>query len=244
MDEATQRTPAAAADATALEIFQNQWEVYRKFLKYDYLQNAEACAALHHFLTGEVSRPYRFLDLACGDASGIVTALKATPIELYRGVDLSAPALALARDNLAALPCAVQLDEADFSTVMRGLQTAEDIVWISLSLHHLDTDAKLAFMREARSGIDPKGAFLVYEPTRRDGEERPAYLDRLEDIGRRQWTELTATEFAEGIKHVRTCDLPETVSGWQRLGHEAGFSSSRELYKSPTDLFRLFLYRP
>ncbi len=100
MAELTQRAPADAADATALEIFQNQWEVYRKFLKYDYLSNAEACAALRRFLTGEVSRPYRFLDLACGDASGIVTALKATPIEHYRGVDLSAPALALAQGNL------------------------------------------------------------------------------------------------------------------------------------------------
>jgi hypothetical protein len=244
MAEVNQRAPADAADATALEIFQNQWEVYRKFLKYDYLQNAEACAALHRFLTDEVSRPYRFLDLACGDASGIVTALKATPIEFYRGVDLSAPALALAQDNLATLPCAVKLDEANFSTAMRGLRTPEDIVWISLSLHHLVTDAKLAFMREVRAGIDAKGAFLVYEPTRRDGEDRPAYLDRLEDVGRREWTELSATEFAEGIKHVRTCDLPETVSGWERLGLEAGFSSLRELYKSPTDLFRLFLYRP
>jgi hypothetical protein len=40
------------------------------------------------------------------------------------------------------------------------------------------------------------------------------------------------------------CDLPETVSDWERLGREAGFASSRQLYTSPTDLFRLFLYRP
>jgi len=235
---------ATGADVTALEIFQNQWDVYLKFLKYDYLSNAEAAAALGAFLTGEVGRPYRFLDLACGDASGIVPTLARTPIEQYRGVDLSAPALALAKDNLAALPCTVMLDEADFSTGMRGQRQAEDIVWISLSLHHLDTDAKLVFMREVRQGLEPGGAFLVYEPTRRDGEDRPAYLDRFEDIGRREWTELTPTEFAEALKHVRTCDLPETVSEWERLGREAGFASSRELYKSPTDLFRLFLYRP
>jgi SAM-dependent methyltransferase len=235
---------ATGADVTALEIFQNQWDVYRKFLKYDYLSNAEAAAVLRAFLTKEVARPYRILDLACGDASGIVPALAETPIEQYRGVDLSAPALALARDNLAALPCTVMLDEADFSTAMRGQRRPEDIVWISLSLHHLDTDAKQAFMRDVRQGLEPGGAFLVYEPTRRDGEDRPAYLDRFEDIGRREWTELTPTEFAEALKHVRTCDLPETVSEWERLGREAGFGSSRELYKSPTDLFRLFLYSP
>ena len=235
---------ATIADATALEIFQNQWDVYRKFLKYDYLSNAADAAALRAFHTGEVARPYRFLDLACGDASGIVPALAETPIEQYRGVDLSAPALALAKDNLGALPCTAMLDEADFSTAMRGQRQAADIVWISLSLHHLDTDAKLAFMREVRQGLEPGGAFLIYEPTRRDGEDRPAYLDRFEDIGRRAWTELTPLEFADALKHVRTCDLPETVSAWERLGREAGFASSRELYKSPTDLFRLFLYRP
>ena len=136
---------------------------------------------MRRFLTGEVARPYRFLDLACGDASGIVAALKGTPIEQYRGVDLSAPALGARRGNLAALPCAAELDEADFSTAMRDPSRAADIVWISLSLHHLDTAAKLAFMREVRQRIDANGAFLIYEPARRDGEDRPAYLDRLED---------------------------------------------------------------
>ena len=168
----------AAPDSTAMEIFQNQWEVYRKFLKYDYLSNAEACAALNRFLGTEVSRPFRFLDLACGDASGVVSALEGTPIELYRGVDLSAPALAFAERNLAALPCTVKLEEADFGGAMRNLHRPEDIVWISLSLHHLDTAGKLAFMAEVRDGIDLHGAFLIYEPTRRDGEDRPAYLDR------------------------------------------------------------------
>jgi SAM-dependent methyltransferase len=152
--------------------------------------------------------------------------------------------LALARGNLATLPCAVALEEADFSAAMRDLPAPADIVWISLSLHHLDTDAKLAFMREVRAALAPQGAFLVYEPTRRDGEDRAAYLDRFEDIGRREWTALSETEFTEALKHVRTCDLPETVSDWERLGREAGFASSRQLYASPSDLFRLFLYRP
>jgi SAM-dependent methyltransferase len=244
MVDVSQCASTTARDETALQIFQNQWEIYRKFLTYDYLSNAGACAALHQFLARDVARPYGFLDLACGDASGIVKALAGTAIERYRGVDLSEPALAHAKRNLEALPCAVELDAADFTTALRDPKRPDDIVWISLSLHHLDTPAKLAFMREARKNISAQGAFLVYEPTFRDGEARPAYLERFEVIGRRDWTRLTPDEFAEAMKHVRTCDLPETVADWAKLGREAGFSSTTELYRSPDDLFRLFLYRP
>jgi SAM-dependent methyltransferase len=145
---------------------------------------------------------------------------------------------------LKALACGVALDEADFTHVMRGRTRDADIVWISLSLHHLETVDKRQLMREIGQHMRVDGAFLIYEPTREDGEDRPAYLDRFEEIGRKDWTELSAEEFEEAMAHVRGCDLPETVSGWIALGREAGFSSIVELYRSPDDLFRLFSYRP
>ncbi|MEI9901723.1 MAG: class I SAM-dependent methyltransferase [Hyphomicrobium sp.] len=244
MAKAAENRPEPVADTSALEIFQNQWDVYRKFLQHDYLSNAAACSVLHRFLNEDLARPFRILDLACGDSSGIVTALEATPIESYRGVDLSAPALALAARNLAVLTCPVELDEADFTGALLDRGGAEDIVWISLSLHHLATADKLSFMRDVRASLAADAAFLIYEPTCRDGEDRAQYLERFEEIGRRDWTRLTDGEFAEAMKHVRTCDLPETVSDWHSLGREAGFAASTCLYTSPTDLFRLFLYTP
>jgi hypothetical protein len=45
------------------------------------------------------------------------------------------------------------------------------------------------------------------------------------------------------LGHVRGCDLPETQSTWIELGREAGFSKITEPYRSPDDLFRLFIYR-
>jgi hypothetical protein len=42
---------------------------------------------------------------------------------------------------------------------------------------------------------------------------------------------------------VRTCDLPETVASWEALGRQAGFSRFSELYRAPSDLFRMFCYR-
>jgi SAM-dependent methyltransferase len=231
-------------DTAALEIFQNQWDVYRKFLQHDYLSNAEACRVLNGFLTREVARPFKFLDLACGDASGIASAIGTAPVESYRGVDLSSPALALAARNLTVLSCPVVLDEADFTTALDAQPESADVVWISLSLHHLDTAAKGAFMRAVRSAIADDGAFLIYEPTLRNGENRSEYLARFEEIGRRDWTQLTPSEFAEALKHVRTCDLPERVSDWESLGRASGFSEVREMYQSPTDLFRVFHYKP
>ncbi len=147
----------------------------------------------------------------------------------YRGIDLAPPALELARVNLQALPCAVELEQADFSKAMRN--RSGDIVWISLSLHHLATPDKRALMREVRDGMSADGAFLIYEPTMRDGEDRPAYLDRFEKTGREDWTALSADEFKEAMHHVRTCDLPETVSAWVTLGREAGFQRVDELYQ-------------
>jgi len=239
-----QETMPTGKDGKALEIFRKQWELYQKFLKFDYLSNAGAYRELHRFLTAEIARPFDFIDLACGDASGIVTALKGTQIAHYCGIDLAAPALELARGNLKALSCPVDLKQSDFTLAMRDLTRAADIVWISLSLHHLATDDKRKLMREIREGLSADGAFLIYEPTRDDGENRPAYLDRFEETGRHDWTALSGDEFKEAMGHVRGCDLPETVSEWEELGREAGFSKIAELYRSPDDLFRLFSYRP
>jgi SAM-dependent methyltransferase len=232
-----------ARDEKAVEIFQQQWDLYAKFLRHDYLGNAGAYVALKRFLDEEVARAFAILDLACGDASGIVPALSGTRVARYRGVDLAAPALFRAAENLKALSCPVELVEGDFVTAMRGSDKPADIVWISLSLHHLATPDKLTLMREIRGKLEGAGAFLIYEPTRRDGEDRPAYLDRFEAIGRREWTHLGKEEFNEAMGHVRTCDLPETVAGWEALGREAGFARCAELYRSQDDLFRLFCYR-
>ena len=46
------------------------------------------------------------------------------------------------------LACAVAAGEADFVAAMRKRREPADIVWISLSLHHLDTPDKRTLMRE------------------------------------------------------------------------------------------------
>ena len=243
VDVQRQAPVAPARDETALDIFRHQWELYRKFLTHDYLANAGAYAELHRFLNDNVARSFAFVDLACGDASGIVTALKGTRSPTTAASIWRRRHWSSRKRNLAALPCAVELDEADFVQAMRTGSGPADIVWISLSLHHLTTPDKRTLMREIQAQLSPNGALLIYEPTCRDGESRADYLDRFEETGRREWTALSAEEFEEAMRHVRTCDLPETVTEWGTLGHDAGFTRIAELYKAPSDLFRLFSYR-
>jgi hypothetical protein len=83
---------------------------------------------------------------------------------------------------------------------------------------------------------------MIYEPTRLDHEDRPAYLDRFTAVNRPLWTMLTPEEWGQIEHHVRGCDLPETSAVWLSLGRDAGFSTARQLFVDPTDFYRLYRY--
>jgi len=102
-------TPDAAAS-----IFQQEWRLYRKMVDLDYLFHREAYRRLGEVLFEEAPRSFRFLDLACGDASAATEALEGADIASYCGIDLSAEALRIARAALAKLQCPVSLRQGDF----------------------------------------------------------------------------------------------------------------------------------
>ena len=95
---------AIASRNSAAAIFQREWRLYRKMVDHNYLFHREAYGHLRRVLLEDAARPFRFLDLACGDASATVRALEGTEIASYCGVDLSAEALDLARAALAGAP--------------------------------------------------------------------------------------------------------------------------------------------
>jgi SAM-dependent methyltransferase len=232
---------ATVADEQALDLFRRQWAVYQKLIDHNYVNHAEVYGILHRVLADE-EQPFRVLDLACGDAAAVVGALKGTRVAHYHGVDLAKPPLELAKRNLDALKCEVELEQRDFIEAMRDRPEPADVVWIGLSLHHLPTPDKRTLMREIRDVVGERGRFLMYEPTSPDGEDRNGYLARFE-IVRDRWTALTPAESHALMTHVRTSDLPETVSSWMVLGREAGFAAADELFKAPSDLYRMFCFR-
>jgi SAM-dependent methyltransferase len=215
-------------------LFQHQWQLYRKFVDNNYFYHREVYARLHRILIDEAVQPFRFLDIACGDARATVETLRGTRVAHYYGIDLSSAALDLARKALESLGCPVE--------ALRDWSQPVDVAWIGLSLHHLLAPGKLTLMREVRDIVGDRGLFLFYENAGPDGEDRDAWLRRW-DRQKQSWTLFTPEEWDAITAHVHANDFPETMSQWHSLGLEAGFSRARELFVAPTDLFRMYCFQ-
>ena len=111
-------TAGLIIDEAAEVQFARAWRTYAKLVDNDYVFHREVYAILHRILVEDFPGPFRFLDLACGDARGIVGALQGTTVAHYHGVDLSRPALDMASAAVEALHCPVELDQRDFVAAM------------------------------------------------------------------------------------------------------------------------------
>ena len=203
IDSSSDDSAGAISDDPAAALFQQRWQLYRKFVDYNLLYHREAYDELHRILVEEVVQPFRFLDIACGDASATVDALRGLRVAHYHGIDLSQAALDLASKNLEALACPVTLERRDFVAALHDRPEPVDVVWIGFSLHHLLAPAKLEFMREVRSVVGDRGLFLIYDTASPDGEDREAWLLRWERQNQPLWTALTPEEYEEMRDHVR-----------------------------------------
>jgi SAM-dependent methyltransferase len=228
-------------DPSTVELFQDSWKRYRVMVDNNYLFHREAYGGLRRVLDKDYPRPFRFLDIACGDASAAAIALRGTSIAHYRGVDFSAAALTLAAVNLRVLGCPVDLTECDFLDIESYAAAPLDIVWIGLSLHHLLLPAKLDFMRKVRSRLLPGGSLIVFEDTSPDGEDRAGWMRRW-DLQRPLWTAYSDSDWEAVSAHVHAADFPETDSTWRQLGRDAGFGAVSEVERVPFDLFRVYRF--
>ena len=231
-------------DANAEIQFAQAWGTYRKLVDNDCVFHSEVYGILHRILledfraTLPLSRSrLRRRARHRGRAPGHL----GRPLSRRRSLAPSARPGVLA---VEALPCQTELDQRDFVAAMAERPEPADMVWIGLSLHHLQTADKLVIVQEVRGIVGDRGEFMLYEPTCRDGESRDEYLARFAAICRPLWTALTPEEWDCINDHVTQCDFPETSSTWLDLGLAAGFKRAEQPFMAPTDLYGLFRYRP
>lgn len=235
-----------AAGASSLRddtqaLFNEQLAAYRTIVGKNLMFHREVYTLLHDVLSRQMLKPFKFLDIACGDAVASAAALRGTAVDHYYGIDLSAKSLELATGALKILPCPIELRCGDFAEAMAGWTKPVDVVWIGMSLHHMQSEGKVRLMRDVYGALNPGGIFLIWEPTLLDGETRTEWLDRFSAC-RGAFAAVTDEVFAAMESHTRLADFPELADTWKAMGYQAGFANSEQLFMMPNLLGRVFKF--
>lgn len=204
-----------------MDLFDKQWASYRQVVDHNLMEHREvaqaSAAVLEAWLAarGSSAPPPRMVDLGCGDLAGMAAVLRRLPLGAYLGLDLCAAVLPLARQALGPVPYPTSWQEGDLQAWATGGTPPEtqgsdpiDILYSAFALHHLNDEAKAAFLLAMRARLDPQGVFLWADVFREPGESRQAYVERYVARIRRLWDPLSADQQDHLIEHLSGFDRP------------------------------------
>lgn len=227
--------------ATPMDLFNRQLATYEKVVRENYMAHREVYDLLHNLLVSEAPVGFVFMDIACGTAIASAKALSGAPVGRYIGVDNSQPSLDIAAKSLSALSCPVELRCQDFVEAVETWDGKADVIWIGQSLHHLRAAEKGEFMKLVRTRLATNGLFLIWEPTRLEGEDREGWMERFRQV-RPHWPAITDEEFTSFDSHHRASDYSETTAAWMDVGRAAGFARAEQIFMGPHQLARVFRF--
>ena len=228
------------------EFFNNQWIVYQKILKGNYMGHREIYDVLHQLLINYFQKPFKILELGCGDASFSSQALSNTLVESYKGVDLSQTALEIATSNMAQIQCSQSFIEGDFSKVVSELvknqQGSFDAILISFALHHLLLEQKDSIIGDFSNLLTADGVFILIDVCRKQEEDRGSYITRyLEDI-EQNWSLISPKEYLLLADHIRLNDFPESQETLHEIAQKHNFNRFECLYRDRLDTTQLLCF--
>ena len=218
------RSAPSAPPTAATAFFVDSWAVYQKLVAHNHMFHREIYAEVARLLAALPPTPIRLLDLGCGDVSQFAPVLRTLNLARYDGVDESAVALALAKQNLAGVAGEVHLHQADMLAFVETATERFDVIFSSFALHHLAREAKQDFLSACRQRLAPGGQLLLIDVARDEDQDLPAYLKAYCRTMARDWTSLNAEELGYVTTHVRENDKPERVSDLAAMAVAAGFA--------------------
>ncbi len=214
------------------KIFTDGWSVYQKVLNENYMFHHEIYSQLNGFIKRHFrDKTISVLDLGCGDASQITKAFNGAHVDSYFGCDLSDEALKRAKANLVSLTSKIALVCEDMLEVLEKTHTKFDVIFTSYAVHHLNHEEKRLFFAFAKGVLVDGGCIVLVDVTRAVDETQDQYLDHYLNHVKSDWLVLNDQEFKLINDHVRSSDFPETLSGYKKLAHDAGFKSFELLAK-------------
>jgi ubiquinone/menaquinone biosynthesis C-methylase UbiE len=121
--------------------------------------------------------------------------------------------------------------EADMLGFLSRSRETFDVVMVNFSLHHLQSEGKLALIKGVSRRLNPEGSLILGDVFREPNQTLADYLDCYSRDIRLNWNLLDAREKEYTIEHVRDNDLPETIDAIRNMGLLAGLDPLNILFQ-------------
>jgi SAM-dependent methyltransferase len=217
-------------------LFRNSWSIYDAIAAENYMFHREIVS--DRLRCRLQSGPYTLLDLGCGNARFLAPSLRAAPPSRYDGVDLSATALAEARDYLDGLD-GISLHEHDMVDFVALSGSRPDVIFTGYAAHHLPSATKARLFAACADALAPGGEMLMVDVAREAGQDRDSYIAAYLGLMRGEWTAVPSAMIEEACDHVAAHDFPETLADLFAMATDSGFSRAELLdHHGPHHLIR------
>ena len=198
--------------------FFQTWKLYQSIIQNDCMDHREIGTALRSAFEA-FPHGFSVLDLGCGDSSMAIKALEGLDVNGYTGVDLTAPALEIARANFCGTSSAawVHANMVDYIAIC---DQQFDVIMTSFAMHHLPADIKQAWLADIAKHLMPTGCLVLIDTCCPEGMSRDETIQLyLDDIA--GWP-LTDAEKGAIADHMWSSDFPESQAFIQAAIRKTG----------------------
>ncbi len=215
------------------------WQLYQSIIQNNGMEHREIGEALRCVFE---ALPHRFsvLDLGCGDSSMAMKSLEGLSVSSYTGVDLTAPALDIARANFHGSYSATWV-HANMVDYIANVDQPLDVIMTSFAMHHLPAATKQAWLVDIAKHLTPTGQLVLIDTCCPAGLSRDetvqSYLDLIAD-----WP-LSDADKASIAAHMWSSDYPESEAFMEGALAAAGLTH-RMIYKHTQGLQVGYLCQP
>ncbi len=225
------------------EFFDMEWDLYKRVVKLNYMAHEEIHEHLSKFFRSVPPPMFSVLELGCGDATLLCSALQGTDVGTYCGVDISHYALEIAEENMRLQHYGSRIIEGDLLEEVGEFEAEFDVIVAGYSLHHLTKEEKGLFFKRCQTALKPQGSLIVFDEVCKPGERRNGFINRFSRICMQEWDQLSNEELLRICDHVENSDYPETFEFYKQLAEGHGFRGSQVLFQDKHNLYGVFSFQ-
>lgn len=207
------------------------WQLYQSVVQNNLMEHRQIGTALRSVFES-IAPGFSVLDLGCGDSSMAIKALEGLRVSRYTGVDLTAPALEIARANFRGTYSATWV-HANMVDYIASCDQQFDVIMTSFAMHHLTADIKQAWLMDIAKHLTPSGCLVLIDTCCPAGMSRDetvqVYLDLIAD-----WP-LSPDDKSTIATHMWSSDFPESEAFMEAALADAGLNHTH-IYEHPHGL--------